>query len=127
MEPRRKWRVRLVLISLIVFVIFTIALNIPFGSYRVTKPRFSYAWWLAIHAPIPFVLALRIVVFHLPSTIYILPWHVPLWTVLISIAAAVTGQLIGGRLTLFGDHGAIDVVEPPNDPTAVDVVELVKD
>jgi hypothetical protein len=42
-------------IALIVFL-----LNIPFGYWRAGVRKFSWQWILAIHLPVPFVIALRI-------------------------------------------------------------------
>jgi hypothetical protein len=47
--------VRLASVALIVFL-----LNIPFGYWRASVPKFSAQWILAIHLPVPFVIALRI-------------------------------------------------------------------
>jgi hypothetical protein len=46
----------LVLISILVFVI-----NIPFGYWRSNVKSFSLQWFLAIHIPVPFIIALRLV------------------------------------------------------------------
>lgn len=46
---------RLILITIIVFV-----LNIPFGYWRANVKRFSTQWFLAIHIPVPFIVALRL-------------------------------------------------------------------
>ena len=48
--------VNLLLIGLAVFV-----LNIPFGYWRANVKRFSLEWLLAIHIPVIFVIALRLV------------------------------------------------------------------
>jgi hypothetical protein len=45
----------LIIISLVVFI-----LNIPFGYWRANVKRFSTQWFLAIHIPVPFIVALRI-------------------------------------------------------------------
>jgi hypothetical protein len=42
-------------IALIVFLF-----NIPFGYWRASVRKFSWQWILAIHLPVPFVVALRI-------------------------------------------------------------------
>jgi len=42
-------------ISIVVFL-----LNIPFGYWRANVRRFSAQWFLAIHIPVPFIIALRI-------------------------------------------------------------------
>jgi hypothetical protein len=46
---------RLIIISTIVFL-----LNIPFGYWRANVKKFSAQWFLAIHIPVPFIVALRI-------------------------------------------------------------------
>jgi hypothetical protein len=108
-----------VAINLIACVVLTIALNIPFGSYRMTKPRFSLPWWLAIHAPIPIVVIMRNLIFNLPSTVYIPPWQFPISTIVLSIAAAVLGQVIGSRVRFFGEPFEIETAELVNDQSAV--------
>ena len=45
----------LILISIVVFL-----LNIPFGYWRANVRRFSAQWFLAIHIPVPFIVAVRI-------------------------------------------------------------------
>lgn len=47
--------IRLILIALLVFI-----LNIPFGYWRANVKHFSLQWFLAIHIPVPFIVALRI-------------------------------------------------------------------
>jgi hypothetical protein len=47
---------RLSLIALAVFL-----LNLPFGYWRAGQRKFSWKWILAIHAPVPGVVALRLV------------------------------------------------------------------
>jgi hypothetical protein len=46
---------KLILITILVFL-----LNIPFGYWRANVKRFSTQWFLAIHIPVPFIVALRI-------------------------------------------------------------------
>ena len=46
---------KLIIISILVF-----ALNIPFGYWRANVRRFSTQWFLAIHIPVPFIVALRL-------------------------------------------------------------------
>jgi len=45
----------LIIIACIVFL-----LNIPFGYWRANVRRFSTQWFLAIHIPVPFIVALRL-------------------------------------------------------------------
>ncbi len=61
-------------------------LNIPFGYWREGCRKFSPTWFVAVHAPIPFVVALRI-----SSG---LGWQ--LLTFPVVIAAYFTGQYLGG-------------------------------
>ncbi len=46
---------KLLLVSIIVFII-----NIPFGYWRANVKKFSLQWIIAIHLPVPFIIALRI-------------------------------------------------------------------
>lgn len=64
----------------------TITLNIPLGMWRYTVKKFSVSWFIAVHASVPFVIALRI-------------WlQVPYWSVPVLIAVAILGQFIGSRI-----------------------------
>jgi hypothetical protein len=49
-------RMRLAIIAFLVFLI-----NLPFGYWRAGAAKFSRQWFLAIHLPVPIVIALRIV------------------------------------------------------------------
>ncbi len=37
-----------------------LVLNLPFGYWRANSAKFSRPWFLAVHIPVPFVIALRI-------------------------------------------------------------------
>jgi len=37
----------------------TFLLNLPFGWWRERRRRFSPGWFLAIHAPVPFIILIR--------------------------------------------------------------------
>ena len=63
-------------------------LNLPFGFWRAGSRKFSHPWFLAIHLPVPAVIALRIF-----SGI---GWQ--LQTLPLMLAAFSTGQLLGGKL-----------------------------
>jgi hypothetical protein len=63
-------------------------LNLPFGYWRAGVDKFSRQWFLAVHLPVPFVIALRMLSglgFHLAT----LP---------IMIGAYFVGQFLGGKL-----------------------------
>jgi len=65
-----------------------LVINIPFGWWRDNSRRFSLAWILAIHVPVPIVIALRLVSH--------LGWHLSTFPVM--IGSFFIGQFIGGRL-----------------------------
>lgn len=76
-------------IALVITVfILTFLLNLPFGYYRRRVKRFSFRWFLYIHLPIPVILAARLL-----SNLDFR--YIPLFVV-----AAITGQLIGGRIDI---------------------------
>lgn len=35
-------------------------LNLPFGYWRANVPRLTFSWFLAVHTPVPAVIALRL-------------------------------------------------------------------
>jgi hypothetical protein len=65
-----------------------LVLNLPFGYWRAGLRKLSAGWFLAIHAPVPLVVALR--------------WGLGLpfrWSTLpLFVAAYFTGQALGARL-----------------------------
>jgi hypothetical protein len=74
----------LLLISALVFLI-----NVPFGAWRAHVPARSRQWFLAVHLPVPLVIALRVfsgLGFQLASFPLI-------------VVAFFLGQYVGGRLT----------------------------
>lgn len=70
-------------ISELLFIVFL--LNLPFGYMRSKAVPFSARWLLAIHIPIPFIIALRI--------FSGFDWKV----VPLLVLADVAGQLAGGK------------------------------
>lgn len=63
-------------------------LNIPFGYWRANKREFSLQWILAIHLPVPAIIAFR--------TLAGLGWGLTTFPVL--VGAFFLGQFLGGRL-----------------------------
>lgn len=61
-------------------------LNLPFGYLRAASTKFSIKWFLYIHLPIPFIIALR--------------WSfgVGYNAAPFVVVSAVAGQFLGGRL-----------------------------
>ncbi|MCD6200353.1 MAG: hypothetical protein J7K46_00925 [Bacteroidales bacterium] len=73
----------LLYISLIVFF-----LNVPFGYWRAHVKKLSLQWFLAVHVPVPFVIALRFIG-HLGFQLYTYP---------ALVGAFFLGQFAGGWL-----------------------------
>jgi hypothetical protein len=46
--------------NLILTTIFVFLLNLPFGYWRANVEKLSLQWFLAIHLPVPFIIAARI-------------------------------------------------------------------
>jgi hypothetical protein len=81
------WNLKLM--GLAAILVFSI--NVPFGYWRSRVRRFSTQWILAIHTPVPFVIACRLLLG--------LGWHLITFPIL--IAAFFAGQLAGGKLQQF--------------------------
>ena len=73
----------LFLISVVVFF-----LNLPFGYWRTHVKKLSLQWFLAVHVPVPFVIALRFIG-HLGFQLYTYP---------ALVGAFFLGQYAGGWL-----------------------------
>lgn len=71
--------------------ILVLLFNLPFGYWRSKVRKFSPQWILAIHLPVPFIIALRI--------FSGLGWRFITFPVL--LAAFFLGQFLGGRLPRF--------------------------
>lgn len=63
-------------------------LNLPFGYWRAGTTKFSLPWFLAVHAPVPLVVAIRFLAH--------LGWHFITFPVL--VGAFFAGQFVGGYL-----------------------------
>ncbi len=70
-------------VALLVFLV-----NLPFGYWRASVPKMSGRWFLAVHIPVPLVVALRI--------FSGLGWKWMSFPVL--VGAFFLGQFVGGRL-----------------------------
>jgi len=64
----------------------TFLINLPFGYWRGGLRRFSGKWFLAIHLPIPLVIAFR----------YIFELGFALYTYPVMVAGFFLGQWVGG-------------------------------
>lgn len=74
----------------VIALVITFVINLPFGYWRGGVRKFSPAWFVAIHAPVPMVIALRFIL-GLPFRWGALPFFV---------AAYFGGQFVGNRLRL---------------------------
>lgn len=76
----------------LLFIVIVVAclVNVPLGYLREGTPRFSFAWYFYIHVSIPLLIYLRIKLGF--------SWNV----VPLTIAGAVAGQLLGGRMRRGG-------------------------
>jgi len=73
----------------LIFLALLIALvNLPFGYWRHGLRKFSPAWFVAIHAPVPLVVGMRLGLG--------IPWR--LETLPLFVASYFTGQLLGARI-----------------------------
>ena len=77
--------------DLLIAALLVLLINLPFGFWRAGVKKFGLWWYLAIHVPIPFMIALRFLLG--------LGWH--LITIPILAGAYFTGQLLGGKLRLW--------------------------
>ena len=72
--------------SIALLLAVALLVNVPLGMWRRSMRRFSPTWFLAIHASIPLLIALRLA---LVETNWVIPPE---------IALAVVGQVVGMRL-----------------------------
>ncbi len=75
-----------ILLQLLAVTLFAFTVNIPFGYLRSKCRRLSFTWFLYIHAPIPLIIALRLLMGLSYKAIPLI------------LASAVAGQFFGGRL-----------------------------
>jgi len=73
-------------VKLVAVAAVVAGVNLPCGAVREHFEKFSVGWFVAVHATIPFVAMLRKAVI------------MPKYAMLVTIAAAVMGQVIGSRL-----------------------------
>ena len=71
-------------------------LNLPFGYWRARVPARSRQWFLAVHLPVPLVVALRV--------LSGLGWQLSSFPVV--VGAFFLGQFVGGRLARLFERRA---------------------
>jgi hypothetical protein len=74
--------------SLWVVAILVVLVNLPFGYWRAGVRKFSFVWFVAVHAPVPLVVGLRI--------LSGLGWQLATFPIL--VGAYFAGQYLGGIL-----------------------------
>ncbi|GBF99618.1 hypothetical protein Rsub_12297 [Raphidocelis subcapitata] len=84
--PVRQLRPQALPLKLLAVAATAAAVNVPAGAWREHFEKFSFGWFVAVHATIPFVAMLRKAVV------------MPKVAILVTIAAAVAGQVVGSRL-----------------------------
>ena len=67
--------------------ILVLVMNLPFGFWRAGLKRFTLPWFVAVHAPVPLVIGLRVLTG--------LGWR--LSTLPLLVGAFFAGQFLGGR------------------------------
>jgi hypothetical protein len=78
-------------LNLILAALATFVLNIPFGYVRQGYKKFSLMWFIAIHAPIPFVVLFRHL-FGLGFELYTYP---------VMVTAFFLGQFTGKKSRIY--------------------------
>ena len=75
------------MVALILLPLFVFVVNLPFGYWREGVRKFSFAWFVAVHAAVPLIIGFR-VLFGIPFE----------WTQLpFAVLAYFAGQTIGAR------------------------------
>ena len=78
--------------------------NLPFGFWRQGLRKFSLAWFVAVHSPVPVAIGLRF------ATGLGFQWR----TLPLFIIAYFGGQFLGGRLRRWHDQRALQVDAHPS-------------
>ncbi len=73
------------LMNLLVGALLVFLFNLPFGYWRGSVRKFSWQWFVSIHAPVPFAIALR----------YLFELGFELYTYPVMVGAFFSGQLLG--------------------------------
>ncbi len=74
--------------AVLVALICVLIVNVPFGYWRAGARKYSAVWFMAVHAPIPLIVAIRLLAG--------VGWR--LKTFPFFVAAYLGGQLAGGAL-----------------------------
>jgi hypothetical protein len=82
--------------ALLASAALVLLVNLPFGYWRAGTAKFSRGWFLAVHTPVPIVIAIRFLAH--------LGWHFITFPVL--VGAFFAGQLLGGLMRWRPASGA---------------------
>lgn len=74
--------------NLLIVALLVVILNVPFGFWRAGLRKFSFSWFLAVHAPVPAVVGLRFL-FGLALSLATFP---------VLVTAYFMGQFLGAQL-----------------------------
>jgi hypothetical protein len=74
------------LYAILILFFFTLLINLPFGRARAKSKRYTLRWFLYIHVPIPLIFIARTFS------------HVEMKYIPVFAFAAITGQILGGKL-----------------------------
>lgn len=85
-KPVRELRPQQLGVKLLAVGATTAAVNVPCGMAREHTEKFSFGWFVAVHASIPFIAMLRKAVI------------MPKYAILFTIATAIAGQAMGAKL-----------------------------
>ncbi|GMR04714.1 MAG: hypothetical protein BMS9Abin23_0617 [Thermodesulfobacteriota bacterium] len=81
--------VQFTLMLLTLLTAFALVFNLPFGYLRGGTKKFTFLWFLYIHLPIPFVIALRLLS---GFGFKVVP---------LVLIASIIGQVVGARIYNF--------------------------
>ena len=73
---------------IVILGILILLINLPFGYWRRGQRKFSLLWFVAIHAPVPLVVGMRLGLG--------IPWRLETFPLL--VASYFTGQFLGSRI-----------------------------
>jgi len=76
------------ILALLYDTLLVFLFNLPFGYWRINVKKFSFQWVLAVHIPVPFIIALRI------YTSVGFAWY----TYIFIVAAFFLGQKVGALI-----------------------------
>jgi hypothetical protein len=91
-----------------------VTVNLPFGFWRAGTRKFSCKWFVAVHAPVPLVVAIRLLLG--------IGWRLANLPAL--VGAFFVGQVVGGRIRTMWHRflpNASDEAPDPAGPQSLDV------